>query len=41
MRKVLANTTPLIALANIDQLELLHRAEGSDHGRRWMRKTGS
>lgn len=25
MRKVLANTTPLIALANIDQLELLHR----------------
>ena len=25
MRKVLANTTPLIALANINQLELLHR----------------
>lgn len=25
MRKVLANTTPLIALANINQLELLHK----------------
>jgi predicted nucleic acid-binding protein len=25
MRKVMANTTPLIALSNIDQLELLHK----------------
>ena len=25
MRKVIVNTTPLIALANIDQLELLHK----------------
>lgn len=25
MRKVLANTTPLIALANINQLEILHK----------------
>ncbi len=25
MRKVIANTTPLIALANIDQLEILHK----------------
>ena len=28
MRKVIANTTPLIALANIDQLELLHKLYG-------------
>ena len=29
MRKVLANTTPLIALANIDRLELLHKLYGT------------
>ncbi len=29
MRKVIANTTPLIALANIDRLELLHELYGS------------
>lgn len=29
MRKVIANTTPLIALANIDQLELLHKLYGT------------
>ena len=29
MRKVIANTTPLIALANIDQLELLHELYGT------------
>ena len=29
MRKVLANTTPLIALANINQLELLHKLYGT------------
>ncbi|MCR5790197.1 MAG: DUF3368 domain-containing protein [Lachnospiraceae bacterium] len=29
MRKVLANTTPLIALANIDWLELLHKLYGT------------
>lgn len=29
MRKVLANTTPLIALANIDRLELLHNLYGT------------
>ncbi len=29
MRKVMANTTPLIALANIDQLELLHKLYGT------------
>ena len=28
MRKVLANTTPLIALANINRLELLHKLYG-------------
>ena len=28
MRKVVANTTPLIALAEIDQLELLHKLYG-------------
>ena len=28
MRKVIANTTPLIALANINQLELLHKLYG-------------
>ena len=29
MRKVLANTTPLIALANIDRLDLLHQLYGT------------
>ena len=29
MRKVLVNTTPLIALANLDQLELLHKLYGT------------
>ena len=29
MRKVLANTTPLIALANINRLELLHNLYGT------------
>ena len=29
MRKVIANTTPLIALANISQLELLHKLYGT------------
>lgn len=29
MRKVMANTTPLIALSNIDQLELLHKLYGT------------
>ena len=29
MRKVIANTTPLIALANIDQLELLRKLYGT------------
>ena len=29
MRKVLANTTPLIELANIDRLELLQKLYGS------------
>ena len=29
MRRVIANTTPLIALANIDRLELLHELYGT------------
>ena len=29
MRRVIANTTPLIALANIDRLELLRELYGS------------
>ena len=29
MRKVIVNTTPLIALANIDQLGLLHKLYGT------------
>ena len=29
MRKVIANTTPLIALANIGQLEILHKIYGT------------
>ena len=29
MRRVIANTTPLIALANIDRVELLHELYGT------------